>query len=634
MTRHIGALLVAAVATTAALGAQSRSPVASAAERGDSEAVKQLLKDGADVNASMGDGMTALHWAAERGDVQLTNILLYAGANVAAVTRVGQYTPLHVAARTGNASVVKALLAGHAVVDARTVPSGATALHLAAAAGNVDAVSALLDKGADVNAREPEWDQTPLIFAASAGRTEAVKVLLARGADPNAQSKWVDLGKEGQLDRAARQLQQKILDATVPKGQVPTASQLQAAVQSARELLRSGKVPPPDPNAPPDPRGNFNPEEINPAQNTKGGMTALHHAARQGYVETAAALVAGGADINRPMAGDGSSPLLVATINGQFDVAMLLVEKGADPNLAMKGTGVHPLWAAVNTQWQPRTRFPQPQNTELQKHTYLDVMEALLEAGADVNARIASHPWIMVYTGCGNRNCGLADTSGSTAFWRAAYSVDVEAMKLLVKHGADVNIPSVAPAGFRRGGGGPPQGAQAGRGGAAAAGAQGQGGQGALVGRDVGAGGAVPPTPEADQERYDAPPVPPGGPGAFPIHAAAGVEYGEGFAGNAHRHAPAGWLPAMKYLVEELGADVNARDNDGYTPLHHAAARGDNEVILYLVSKGADVKAVARTGQTTADMANSPVQRLSPIPETVALLMKLGSKNSNRCVVC
>ena len=50
----------------------------------------------------------------------------------------------------------------------------------------------------------------------------------------------------------------------------------------------------------------------------------------------------------------------------------------------------------------------------------------------------------------------------------------------------------------------------------------------------------------------------------------------------------------MKYLVEELHADVNARDMNGYTPLHHAAARGDNEMILYLVSKGADVKAVAR----------------------------------------
>jgi hypothetical protein len=57
-------------------------------------------------------------------------------------------------------------------------------------------------------------------------------------------------------------------------------------------------------------------------------------------------------------------------------------------------------------------------------------------------------------------------------------------------------------------------------------------------------------------------------------------------------------------------------------------------MILYLVSKGADVKAVARSGQTVADMANGPVQRLSPFPETVALLEKLGSKNSHKCVVC
>jgi hypothetical protein len=57
-------------------------------------------------------------------------------------------------------------------------------------------------------------------------------------------------------------------------------------------------------------------------------------------------------------------------------------------------------------------------------------------------------------------------------------------------------------------------------------------------------------------------------------------------------------------------------------------------LIMYLVSKGADVTAVARSGQTTADMANSPVQRVSPIPATVALLEKLGSKNSHRCVSC
>ena len=284
---------------TAAAGAAVNAPVADAAKRGDLAAVKELLKEGADVNAPLGDGMTAIHWAAERGDLELTNALVYAGANVRSVTRIGQYTPLHIAARTGHPGVVKALLAAKADVNARTQPSGATALHLAANSGNVDAINVLMDAKADINAKEPEWDQTPLIFAASAGRTEAVKALLKRGADANAQAKFVDLGKESQLDRAARSLQQKILEATVPKGTKPTASQLQASIQAARELLRSGKVPPPDANAAAGQERNFNPEEINPAQNSKGGMTALHHAVRQGYTETAAALVAGGADINR-----------------------------------------------------------------------------------------------------------------------------------------------------------------------------------------------------------------------------------------------------------------------------------------------------------------------------------------------
>jgi hypothetical protein len=57
-------------------------------------------------------------------------------------------------------------------------------------------------------------------------------------------------------------------------------------------------------------------------------------------------------------------------------------------------------------------------------------------------------------------------------------------------------------------------------------------------------------------------------------------------------------------------------------------------VILYLVSKGANVKAISRRNQTTADMANGPVSRITPYPETIALLMKLGSANSNRCASC
>ena len=73
---------------------------------------------------------------------------------------------------------------------------------------------------------------------------------------------------------------------------------------------------------------------------------------------------------------------------------------------------------------------------------------------------------------------------------------------------------------------------------------------------------------------------------------------------------------------------------DGYSPLHHAAARGDNETILYLVRNGADVGLIRRNGQTTADLANSPEQRAQPHPVTVALLEKLGSRNNHNCRSC
>ncbi len=125
-----------------------------------------------------------------------------------------------------------------------------------------------------------------------------------------------------------------------------------------------------------------------------------------------------------------------------------------------------------------------------------------------------------------------------------------------------------------------------------------------------------------------------GGPGVTPLQAAAGVGYGEGFAANSHRYAPSGMLAAVKYLVEELGADVNAADHEGNTALHQAAARGDVAMIVYLVSKGADVTRVNREGQTTADMANGPVQRTQPYPEALKLLEKLGSKNNHKCVSC
>ena len=633
------------------------SPVADAAMQGDREAVRELLSVGADVNAAQGDGMTALHWAAERGDAELARMLLHAGAAVDAATRNGSYTPLHIAARNGSAPVAVLLLDAGADASAPAPGTGTTPLHLAAAAGSAELAAVLLERGADPDTREAVWGQTPLMFAASMNRVGAIRALLAAGADPDVTSKVEDLRTLSALDQRASKRRNEAIEALTAGGaRPPTPAEFQAAVRAAREVYDEGL--PEDEEEEED--DDFRPRRID----AKGGLTALLHAVRQGHEAAATALLDGGADIDQPSASDGTSPLLMATINGQFDLALALIERGADPGVASTLNGATPLWAAVNARWQPRTRYPQPQEMGLQTATYLDVMGALVEGGADPDVRLTLHPWYMEYSGCGNRNCGLVDTEGATAFWRAAYATDVAAMRLLVAQGVDPDIPTKAPPirrrlspdEFLR------QQNRSQLSSDSTYSALGDSARLALLRSvrddlpaDMRDGFADDLLGELDEEvRQDLvraaevgdslralepdasglPPVEAGGPGVWPIHAASGVGYGEGFAGNAHRHAPDGWLPTVRYLVEELGVDINARDHNGYNALHHAAARGDHEVIIYLVEQGADVAAVSRRGQTVADMANGPVQRVSPLPATVALLEKLGSANSHRCLTC
>jgi ankyrin repeat protein len=299
-----------------------------------------------------------------------------------------------------------------------------------------------------------------------------------------------------------------------------------------------------------------------------GGLTPLLYATRQGHVEAARMLLDKGAKINQT-GGDGTTPLMMAVINAHFDLAMELLQRGGDPKLVTAAGGT-PLYRALDVQWAPKAFYPQP-STKQQRVTYLELMKALLEKGANPNARLARTLW---YTGYGFELEGV-DPSGATPFWRAAEVGDLDAMKLLVKFGADPNI--------------------------------------------------------ATQE------------GVTPLLVAAG----DGFHGNDAITVPGGRLPAVKYLVEECKADVNATDRRGgddtaiehthtraFTALHAAAARGDNEMILYLVSKGARLDLIGRNGLTATDMANSPRERIQPFPETIKLLVGLGVKNNNRCVMC
>ena len=612
-------LLAATPAISAILAKPGDSSIADAAMKRDAAAVRSLIKQGADVNAAQGDGMTALHWAAMQGDAELVKMLVSAGARTEVTTRNAAYVPLHLAARAGNAAAVSALLDAGANVRAATSSGGTTALHFAAANGDRATVLALLDHKAPVDARDNAFMQTPIMWAAAYDRTEAVALLAARGADVTAFSRVDDVSAQERAERAALTLRAKRI-AALKAAEVPPLTAAQRAQAAKDSVARRDSLARSDSIAKTDTTKGVRAARGGRAGGAgvagrdtsaggmaigtrgasygelvgdKGGLTPLLFAVRQGNVKTVDALVNAGASVNQRSLGDHTSPLLMATINGRFDLASMLLAKGADPKLAADN-GATPLFAVINAQWAPKSLYPQPTAQQQQYTTHLQLMEALLKAGADPNVRLKKHIWYMSY----NFDLLGVNTQGATPFWRAAYGLDVPAMKLLMRYGADPNIPTEKPVGR-------------------------------LPGDDAPA-----ETDSTTKDPSGLAPIPMGGAGVYPLHAASGVGYGEGYAANSHVHAPDAWIPAVKYLIEELHADPNLRDFNGYNPMHHAAARGDNDLIQYLLGKGTDVKALSRKGQTTADMANGPVQRIPPFVETVALLEKLGSKNSHKCKSC
>lgn len=581
----------AAALCAASLQASSGSPIVEAALRGDAATVHELIAAGKDVNAARGDGMTALHAAAGDGDAATVTALLDAGARVDATTSLLRWTPLDLAARNGHADVVGLLLKGGADPNAAD-QLGTTPLMMAAASGSAAAVRALLEAGADPDAKEAVRGETPLMFAAAAGRTEAVRALLDAGGDWRATTKVFDWTK---LPKGDPRLASG--DAHPPKKKAGAGEGApdEHPDEAARAPQRRGAAPSGPAGEGPGPAAKApasrvpRPPSYLELVRTQGGLTALMLAARQGHLDTVQAMVAHGVDVNEIDPGDHTTALMIAAVNGRFDVAMYLVQHGANPNLAQTN-GAAPLYAVLNARWAPKSEYPNPLYYTGQQTDYLDLLAALLDHGADPNLRLNRKVW---YTDQNNDQSGL-DETGATPFWRAAYAADVDAMKLLAAHGADPTIPTSYP-------------------------------------------GQMPHYPPVTVEPKDESGLPPaalGGPSITPLLAASGEGYGWSFTANHHRFAPTGMLAAVRYLVEVLHADVNARDADGNTALHNAAARGDNEMIRYLVAKGADPTVVNRKGQTVADMANGPIQRVQPFPETIALLAKLGVPVKHPCVSC
>jgi ankyrin repeat protein len=445
-TRLVAAIAMLAVASSIAIAAEAT--LLYAAERGDRADALRLLAKGANPNLPGPDGTTAIMWAASNDDLELVRALIKAGANVTFKNQFGT-SALTEAAIIGSASIVDALLEAGADPNTRN-PEGETPLMAVARGGNVEAARRLLKAGADINAKEDWGGQSALMWAAAQSQAEMVKLLASQGGDVNARG-------------VIRQWERKVITEPRPKdlnkgGFTPLLyAAREGCLECARHLIAAGADPDLE-----------DPERITPLN-----MALLNlHFEFAAYMIKAGADVDKwdlfgrsplymAADVSTlPVKGNGAMAVLPSEDSvTALDVARLLLETGANPNLQLKRRppyrdvpqdrggdtilaqgatpllraaragdapfvglllknkalvdlpskeGVTPLMAAAGVEFGARvTRGRNRTNIGV-----LATMRLLLDAGADIDARMVTEPRRVVDDGASARAAAAVGAVG------------------------------------------------------------------------------------------------------------------------------------------------------------------------------------------------------------------------------
>ena len=425
--------------------------------------------------------------------------------------------------------------------------TGTTPLFFAVRQDDGQLVDRLIKAGADVKVAN-RYGITPLYLAAVNGNASIIEKLLKAGADANAavtegETALMTAARSGNVDAA------KVL---IAHGAVVDAREnwrgqtalMWAAAEGHPEMIRELAAHGADVNA----RSTIQKWERQVTAEPRekwlppGGLTPMYFASRQGCVECVKVLASLKADVNA-VDQDGITPLINAIINGHFDVAGALLEKGADANIA-DSTGRTALYAAVDMNTVPASNRPGPKTVENQM-SGMDLIGALIDHGANLNARLKKQPPYRTKVDRGN------DTmlgAGTTPFLRAARAGDAPAMRLLLKRGADPKL---------------------------------------ATGSDVPA--------DVSQPVRRAPG------GINPLMAAAGLGAKEEDT-VGRKKTDADSIEAIKVCLEG-GVDINAQDGRGQTALYGAALQGYDEVVRFLLSKGAKVDIKDQRGFTALDAA-------------------------------
>lgn len=494
-------------------------------------------------------------------------------------------------------AAVRALLVQGVDVNAAD-GDGSTALHWAAHHGDVELTQALLKAGASIKAITRIGAMTPLFMAAQNGNVVVIRALVAAGAsaseaNSNGTTVLMSAAASGSADAVTLLLERGANPNTIDVTNGQTALMFAAARNSAaaiKVLLAHGA----------DPQIMTRVVKLERVRVDANGdplpAAEADKAAKEAAVKKREERVFGATVIG------GMTALHFATREGHLDAVRELVAGGANVNLVSGGEKTSPLVEAII-------------------NGHIDLAAFLLERSADPN---------------------LANIDGLTALyatidmrwrhntWYPQPTIEEEntpyldLMATLLDRGADVNARLARKLWFRKFRYGDdwvePNGATA--------------FWRAAQANDVAAMRLL--------ARRDANPTIATEDHVTPLMVAAGI----GFEYQGTNIAPDSRLLAVRFLVDELGANVRATDSKSYTTLHGAAYVGDNDAIRYLVSKGADPKARAKgrlggtqgavevlvdTGDTVADMANGPREKSLLHPETVKLLESLGSENSHDC---
>jgi ankyrin repeat protein len=461
---------------------------------------------------------SALVTAAKDGDLRAVRALIAKRANVNEQGRDGGSALLW-AVYHSDLEMTKALLAAGARPDTPN-KYGVTPLLQASRTGDAPLIDLLLKSGARPSLAHPDGE-TPLMAASRTGRLDAVRLLIEANADVNATS----YQHETALMWAAAEGHAAVIEALV------------AAKADTNRRTRLTTL-----------------ETRKHADHPTGGFTALMYAVRNGHEAAARALVKGGADLNVTN-GDGVTALIVAIVNDRFDLAGTLVDLGADANDGSLyfAVDMHDATTDMRARDGSRLRADHP-NTM----TALDLIAKLLERGADPNKAFTGQ--LHSSTLC------CSDEINASPFYRAAVAADVEALKLMLKHGANVEWspqPVKKPGNDEDGGGGRGN-ANVGR-------------TPVVVAINGGRGAAFAAGPGF--ERLGPPP----------------------FRETSNRE-PA---EAIKVLLA-AGANPNVKMPDGSTPLHQAVTARQVPIIRDLVAAGARLDAVNKDNLTPLQLAEKP----------------------------